>query len=197
MPVEITLEFETIGFSSNSSMRQSSFIFRTPKRLVSASLESVHTTVTSARFAIWYSSTLLKSSLYTPSPDAMTTYGSWLFFSQVRFWLIASAVPRYHQLLSDVTVGENTNRPPCFLPKSHHLDELKCSFKDLALYCVRTATFWIWEFAILDSAKSMLRKLPATGIAATALLFASIPILLLFPPAKTIPIALIIFHLPL
>ena len=51
--------------------------------------------------------------------------------------------PEYadHQLLSDVTVGENTNRPPCFLPKSHHLEELKCSFKDLALYCVRTATF--------------------------------------------------------
>ena len=32
--------------------------------------------------------------------------------------------------LSAVIVGLNTYRPPCFLPKSHHLDELRCSFKE-------------------------------------------------------------------
>ena len=30
---------------------------------------------------------------------------------------------------------------PCCLPKSHNLEELKCSFKDLELYWVNTATF--------------------------------------------------------
>ena len=44
------------------------------------------------------------------------------------------------QVLTD-RVCRSTVPPPCFLPKSHHLEELKCSFKDLALYCVRTATF--------------------------------------------------------
>ena len=70
---------------------------------------------------------------------------------------MASAVPRYHQLLSAVMVGVNTNMPPCLRPKSHHFDELKCSFKDLALYCVSTATVCMWELLILLSAKSMLR----------------------------------------
>ena len=74
----------------------------------------------------------------------------------------------------------------CFLPKSHHLPELKCSFKERELYCVRTATFCTWEFDILLRAKSILLKLPATGIAAMALLFDNSRILLLFPPAKDV-----------
>jgi hypothetical protein len=57
------------------------------------------------------------------------------------FCAMASAVPLYQNPLSDVIDGVNTNNPPCFLPKSHHLDELKCSFNDHALYCVKTATF--------------------------------------------------------
>ena len=40
-----------------------------------------------------------------------------------------------------VMVGVNTYSPPCFLPKFHHFEEFKCSFKERALYCVNTATF--------------------------------------------------------
>src|SRR5699024_1601125 len=46
---------------------------------------------------------------------------------------------------------------------------------------------------MLLSAKSMLRKLPAMGMAATALLLDNSLILLLFPPARIIPNALILF----
>ena len=56
---------------------------------------------------------------------------------------MASAVPLYQKLLSAVTVGVNRNRPPCLRPKSHHLEEFRCSFRLLALYCVNTPTFWI------------------------------------------------------
>ena len=87
----------------------------------------------------------------------MTTYGSWLFFKKVRFWYNASAVPLYQSPFSGVIDGVNTKSPPCLRPKSHHLEELKCRFRDLELYCVNTATFWMWEFVMLLSAKSMLR----------------------------------------
>ncbi|CCY21166.1 unknown [Firmicutes bacterium CAG:24] len=56
---------------------------------------------------------------------------------------MASAVPLYQELFSAVTAGVNRNNPPCFLPKSHHLEELKCAFKLLALYWVSTPTLWI------------------------------------------------------
>ena len=49
--------------------------------------------------------------------------------------------PRYQYPLSFVMVGVNTYSPPCFLPKFHHFEEFKCSFKERALYCVNTATF--------------------------------------------------------
>ena len=70
---------------------------------------------------------------------------------------MASAVPLYQLLLSAVTAGVSTYKPPCLRPKSHHLEELKCSFKLRELYCVSTATFWIWELDMLLNAKSMLR----------------------------------------
>ena len=38
--------------------------------------------------------------------------------------------------------------------KSHHFEELICSFKDLELYWVSTATFCTLELARLESAKS-------------------------------------------
>ncbi len=46
----------------------------------------------------------------------------------------------YQELFSVVIVGVKIYSPPCFLPKSHHLEELKCSFRERALYCVSTAT---------------------------------------------------------
>ena len=76
-----------------------------------------------------------------PSADATITYGSWLFLRKPMFCAIASAVPLYQKPLSNVIDGVNTYKPPCFLPKSHHFEELKCSFKERALYCVKTATF--------------------------------------------------------
>ena len=50
-------------------------------------------------------------------------------------------------------VGLKTKSPPCFLPKSHHFEELRCSLSDLALYWVITATLPICELLILLSAK--------------------------------------------
>ena len=130
-----------IGFSSNSVSLPSSPILTTPKRLTSTSARiSLHTTVMSAFFSIWNSRTLLKSSLYTQSPLLMITYGSCLRFKNSIFWYIASAVPLYQSLFSAVMVGVNKYNPPCFLPKFHHLDELRCSLSERALYCVSTAT---------------------------------------------------------
>ena len=57
------------------------------------------------------------------------------------FCAMASAVPRYQLLFSLVNEGVNRNMPPCFLPKSHHLEELRCSFRLLELNWVRIATF--------------------------------------------------------
>ncbi len=70
---------------------------------------------------------------------------------------MASAVPLYQLLFWAVTAGVNTYRPPCLRPKSHHLEELKCSCRLLALYWVSTATFWMWELDMLLKVKSMLR----------------------------------------
>ena len=66
-------------------------------------------------------------------------------------------MPLYQSLLSAVMVGVNTNMPPCLRPKSHHLEELKCSFSERELYWVSTATLWMWELLILLRAKSTLR----------------------------------------
>lgn len=76
-------------------------------------------------------------------------------------------------------------------------EELRCSFSERALYCDSTATFCTWELLILLNAKSMQRKLPATGIAAIALLRDNASILELLPPAKIIPNAFMPSHLPL
>ena len=127
----------------------------------------------------------------------MITYGSWLFFRKERFWYMASAVPLNQRLLSSVMDGVKIVNPPCLRPKSHHLDELRCSVRDLALYCVNTATFCTWELVMDDRAKSMLLKLPAMGRAATARCLVSSLMRLLLPPARIIPMALIFSHLPL
>jgi hypothetical protein len=71
------------------------------------------------------------------------------------FWNMESADPLYHQLLLAVSMAGNTNRPPCLRPKSHHLEELMCSFRERELYCVSTATRCTRELLILESAKSM------------------------------------------
>ena len=86
IPQEIVVASEAMGFSSKSTIRPSAASFTQPKRVTSIpSSISLHTTVISAFFSIWYSRTLLQSSLYTPSPEAITTQGSWLFFKNVRF----------------------------------------------------------------------------------------------------------------
>ena len=77
MPQEMTLDFACRGFSSNSSIRLSSFMRMLPKRSRFAfGGMSRQTTVMSAFFSMWYSIILLKSILYTPSPEATNTYGS-------------------------------------------------------------------------------------------------------------------------
>ena len=48
----------------------------------------------------------------------MTTYGSWLFFKNVRFWYNASAVPLYQSPFSGVMDGVNTKS--CLLYTSTH-----------------------------------------------------------------------------
>ena len=121
----------------------------------------------------------------------MTTYGSCEFFRKLMFCAMASAVPRYQFPSSPVKDGVNRNIPPCLRPKSHHLEELRCSFRLLELNWVRTATFCTLEYSMFVNAKSMLRKLPATGIAQTARFLDSSFIRLDLPPARIIPIALI------
>ena len=51
--------------------------------------------------------------------------------------------------------GVNTNNPPCLLPKSHHFALERWSCSERELNCVITAIFFIPEFDMLLSEKSI------------------------------------------